>query len=112
VKIRIKRVYEPPTRNDGQRILVDRLWPRGIKKESMPIWIRDVAPSHALRKWYQHEPGKWPEFLRRYHAELDANPDAVRALQREMTGKTVTFLFSTKEPELNNAEALRRYLER
>lgn len=112
MKIHIKRVYEAPSPSDGKRILVDRLWPRGIKKESISYWHRDVAPSNALRKWYQHDAGRWPEFLNRYHAELDANPEAVDALRRELDVGVVTFLFSSREHRLNNAEALRLYLER
>lgn len=111
--IRIKRVYEPATAQDGKRILVDRLWPRGVKKEAIPLWIRDVAPSNELRKWYQHAHEKWPEFVRRYHAELDENPEAMDTLREALRAANVTtFLFSTKELQYNNAEALRLYLKR
>lgn len=114
MKLRIKRVYEEPEKSDGRRILVDRLWPRGLKKEDahLDAWVKEVAPSNDLRKWYGHDPEKWPEFERRYFAELDANPEAVEALRAELHGRTVTFLFSSKETELNNAAALVEYLER
>jgi uncharacterized protein YeaO (DUF488 family) len=92
---------------------VDRLWPRGLSKETAKVdaWFRDIAPSTALRRWYGHDPEKWPEFKRRYFAELDANADAVRELRKLLRG-TVTFLFSSRETRLNNAEALREYLSR
>lgn len=112
MKIGIKRVYEPAAAEDGKRILVDRLWPRGIRRDRIAAWCRDAAPSNALRTWYQHQPDRWPEFIRRYHAELDGNPDAVAALRKEMDSEVVTLLFSSREQQLNNAEALRLYLER
>jgi len=112
--IRLKRVYEPAERKDGRRILVDRLWPRGLAKEKAAIdyWARDVAPSAELRRWYGHEPDKWPEFRRRYAAELEANPGAVRTLLDQMKTGTVTFVFAAKEPEHNNATALLEYLRK
>ncbi len=96
------------------RILVDRLWPRGISKDKGQIdhWIKDVAPSNELRKWYGHEPSKWTEFRKRYFAELDANRDAVDVLRAAMGKKRTTFLFSSRECELNNAVALRDYLKK
>jgi len=113
MRLRTKRVYEKPAAADGRRILVDRLWPRGLSKETAKVdaWFRDIAPSTALRRWYGHDPEKWPEFKRRYFAELDANADAVRELRKLLRG-TVTFLFSSRETRLNNAEALREYLSR
>ncbi len=112
MRIRIKRIYDEATQADGTRILVDRLWPRGIKKEAARIvfWAKDVAPSNELRRWYNHEPPKWSEFKNRYFAELDANPQGVAALRAHLS-EEVTFLFSSKELKLNNAEALREYLE-
>ncbi|MGD8643192.1 MAG: DUF488 family protein [Chromatiales bacterium] len=112
VHIRTKRIYEAPEPADGTRILVDRLWPRGISKATADIdyWARDVAPSDVLRRWYSHEPTKWDEFRGRYFAELDANPDGIAALRERLEG-TVTFVFSSKETELNNAAALKAYLE-
>lgn len=110
--IRIKRIYETAQPSDGTRILVDRLWPRGISKATADIayWARDIAPSDALRRWYGHESAKWDEFRARYFAELDANPDGIAAL-RERLEVSVTLVFSSKETELNNAAALKAYLE-
>jgi uncharacterized protein YeaO (DUF488 family) len=110
--IRIKRIYEAAEPTDGTRILVDRLWPRGISKATADIayWARDIAPSDALRRWYGHESAKWHEFRARYFAELDANPDGIAALRERLEG-TVTFVFSSKETELSNAAALKAYLE-
>ena len=111
--IRIKRVYDPRDAGDGRRILVDRLWPRGLSKEDARLyyWAREIAPSDALRQWYGHDPGKWEEFKSRYFAELDANPDGFAELLRQMGEGAVTFLFSSKEPRLNNAFALAEYIE-
>ncbi len=110
----VKRVYEPPDSGDGVRILVDRLWPRGISKERARIdhWLKEVAPSNELRKWYQHDHDKWPEFKARYFAELDGNPEAVAKLRAVLPRGRATFLFSSKEAELNNAQSLREYLDR
>jgi uncharacterized protein YeaO (DUF488 family) len=112
-EIRIKRVYEPSAPSDGRRILVDRLWPRGVTKADADVdyWARHAAPSDNLRKWYRHDPAKWSDFRDRYFAELDANPEAVAELSAELSGGTVTFLFATRETELNNATALREYFE-
>ena len=111
--IRIKRVYDPRNAADGRRILVDRLWPRGLSKEDARLffWAREVAPSDALRRWYGHDSDKWPEFKSRYFAELDANPDGFAELRRQMGEGAVTFLFSSKETRLNNAVALKEYVE-
>jgi uncharacterized protein YeaO (DUF488 family) len=111
--IRIKRVYDPRDAGDGRRILIDRLWPRGLSKEDAKIyyWAREIAPSDALRQWYGHHPDKWMEFKSRYFAELDANRDGFAELRRQMGEGAVTFLFSSKEPRLNNAFALKEYVE-
>ena len=116
--LRTRRVYEPPSDSDGHRILIDRLWPRGVSKEKAAIdyWARDIAPSNELRQWYQHDPAKWDEFRRRYFAELDANPDGVAALRVEIAaadadGAAVTLVFGSREERLNNAGALCAYLE-
>ena len=111
--IRIKRVYDDPEEADGYRILVDRLWARGVSKERAQIdyWAKDIAPSTELRHWYRHDPDRWPEFKRRYFAELGANPEAIEALLKQMPGGTVTFLFSSKEQRLNNAHALKEYID-
>jgi uncharacterized protein YeaO (DUF488 family) len=113
VKIRTKRVYDPPATTDGRRILIDRLWARGLSKAHAKVdyWAKPVAPSTALRKWYGHDPDKWKEFRRRYFAELDANPEGVAELRANLGRGTVTLLFSSKEARLNNASALREYLE-
>jgi uncharacterized protein YeaO (DUF488 family) len=111
--IETKRIYDQSEGSDGRRILIDRLWPRGISKDAARIdyWAKAIAPSNELRKWYQHDAAKWEEFRRRYFAELDANPDGVGELRAQLGGGTVTLLFSSKETELNNATALREYLE-
>ena len=112
--IHTKRIYEPPDPADGLRILVHRLWPRGLSREAVRVdhWLRAIAPSDELRRWYRHDAGKWPEFQRRFFEELDANPDAVAEL-RELLAEhpTVTFVFSSRETELNNASALKEYIE-
>ena len=112
MKLRIKRVYDDPAKSDGQRILVDRLWPRGVSKENAKIdfWAKETSPSNELRRWYQHDPEKWPEFRRRYFKELTQNPDAVAELRANLGSGTVTLIFSSKETRLNNARALVEYL--
>ncbi len=112
--IRIKRVYEPPAPEDGKRFLVDRLWPRGKKKEELRIehWLKDIAPSDELRAWYGHAPEKWDEFRRRYFAELDLNPEVWQPLVDVARREDITLLFSSRESELNNARALKEYLEK
>ena len=111
--IRIKRVYEEPEEADGRRVLVDRLWARGLSKENARVdsWIKEIAPSTELRRWYGHDPNKWPEFKFRYSAELDANRDKVEELLAQVQAGTVTFLYSSKEERLNNAVALKEYIE-
>jgi uncharacterized protein YeaO (DUF488 family) len=113
--VRVKRVYLKPEKSDGCRILVDRLWPRGLSKQKAKVdhWLRDIAPSTRLRKWYGHDPQRWVEFQRRYRTELKDEKDAVQGLKALLKRhKTVTLLFSSKEAELNNAAALKRYLRR
>lgn len=111
-KVQVKRVYDAPEESDGRRILVDRLWPRGLTKEkaAIDVWLKEVSPSNELRKWYGHDPEKWDEFRRRFGAELDANPEAVAELRAELKKGRATLLFSSKETEINNAMALREYL--
>lgn len=113
MRVRTKRIYEPPAAADGRRILVDRLWPRGLTKTAARIeyWAREIAPSIQLRRWYGHDPAKWKEFRRRYFAELDANATGLADLRRHLGKATVTLLYSSKEERLNNATALREYLE-
>ena len=111
--IHVKRVYEEPADSDGVRILVDRLWPRGLSKASARIdyWAKAISPSTELRRWYGHDPAKWPEFKARYSAELDAAPQGVEDLLEYVRAGEVTFVFSSKELELNNAWALKEYVE-
>ena len=113
MRIHTKRVYEEPARSDGRRILIDRLWPRGLSKEraAVAFWARVVAPSNELRRWYGHDPEKWGEFRRRYFAELDANPEGLAELRAALGRGPVTLVFGSKEAELNNATALREYLQ-
>jgi uncharacterized protein YeaO (DUF488 family) len=112
MQLRLKRVYDPPAKADGQRILVDRVWPRGVKKAdaALDLWLKEVAPSTALRKWFNHDPEKWPEFQRRYRAELDRNPDQLRPLV-DAKGR-VTLLYGARDHEHNNAVVLKAYLEK
>lgn len=112
--IKLKWVYEPAEAADGKRILVDRLWPRGMTKERLGIvyWAKNVSPSNELRKWYGHDPDKWEEFRARYERELDENAAAVQELRTHLGSGIVTFLYSSKEHRINNAVALRDYLRR
>src|SRR5436305_448575 len=105
----VKRVYKAPEPGDGTRFLVERLWPRGVKKETlrmMDAWLRDVAPSNALRRWFGHEPAKWKEFRRRYSAELDAKLESLQPILEAMRQGDVTLLYSAHDKEHNNAVAL------
>jgi uncharacterized protein YeaO (DUF488 family) len=113
LSIRLKRAYEEAEAADGFRVLVDRLWPRGISKEKARIglWLKEVAPSDELRKWYHHEPDQWDEFEEKYFQELDASPEAVDLLWHKIEEqKKVTFVYSAKNEERNNAVALKEYL--
>jgi uncharacterized protein YeaO (DUF488 family) len=111
-KIHIKRIYEPPAASDGTRILVDRLWPRGVAREEARVdaWIKDAAPSDALRRWYAHDPAKWPEFRARYIAELKQNPAVVELQDMATKSKTITLLFAAKDNLRNNATVLQEFL--
>lgn len=112
--LKIKRVYEDAKRSDGTRFLVERLWPRGIKKEDlkMKAWLKDVAPSPDLRKWFAHDPDKWTEFQRRYRAELKANPDAWKPIREAAERGDVTLLYSARDTEHNSALLLKSFLEK
>lgn len=112
--IRLKRVYEPAGESDGERFLVERLWPRGVKKANLKIngWLKDAAPSSALRKWYRHDPKKWPEFRRRYFAELHAHSRAWRPLLAAARRGRVTFVYAAHDVEHNGAVALKAFLDR
>lgn len=114
MKIHLKRAYEPAAKSDGLRLLVERLWPRGLTKEAAAIdqWVKEVSPSPALRQWYAHDPAKWPEFQRRYRAELDANKDGVAGLRALVAKGVVTFVYAAKDEERNSAAALKAYLEK
>ena len=110
--VRLKRVYEKPARADGFRVLVDRLWPRGLKKEAahLDVWLRDVAPSTELRKWYGHEPAKWPEFRRRYRAELRAHSAALDDLRMRAAHEPVTLLYAGRDSDISHAVVLKELL--
>ena len=113
MQIWLKRAYEKPGRQDGTRVLVDRLWPRGVSKEEAKIdaWLKEIAPSDELRKWYGHDPDRWEEFKRRYYCELNARRNEAVAKLLEMAWKgRVTFVFGAKNERLNNAEALKEYV--
>ncbi len=111
--IALKRVYEPAGAEDGVRLLVERLWPRGMRKDAlkMDAWMKDVAPSTDLRRWFGHEPARWGEFCQRYAAELEARPDSWAPIVQAHRAGTVTLLYSSHDVEHNNAVALKAYLE-
>ncbi len=112
--IKLKRAYDPPARGDGARYLVERLWPRGITKERAALegWLKEIAPSAGLRSWYHHDVALWPEFRRRYEAELAANPEALDPLREAVHRGTVTLVFGAKDPGHCSALVLKEYLER
>jgi uncharacterized protein YeaO (DUF488 family) len=114
MNIKVKRIYDKPSKEDGLRILVDRLWPRGVSKKdaSIDIWIKDIAPSNELRKWFNHDPGKWKEFKVRYFSELDKKSEMVNEILDRAKKDTLTLVFSAKEEKYNNAGALKEFLER
>ena len=111
--IKLKRVYDKRSSTDGVRYLVERLWPRGMKKTSLHLddWLKDAAPSTELRKWFSHDPEKWKEFRRRYFAELDRAPEAWEPILQAARKGTVTLLYSSHDTEHNNAVALKEYIE-
>ncbi|HMO49290.1 MAG TPA: DUF488 family protein [Rubrivivax sp.] len=110
--IRIKRAYEPAAPEDGERILIDRLWPRGVKKEVLALaaWDKELSPSTELRHWYGHEPARWDEFRRRYAAELRAHAAQFEALRERARRGVVTLVFSAHDQALSNAAAMREFL--
>jgi uncharacterized protein YeaO (DUF488 family) len=112
--IQVKRAYETPTRSDGYRVLVDRVWPRGVKKQQLEldIWLKQLAPSTPLRKWFGHDPAKWTEFKRRYFRELAEHDEDIRELRKKAKKGRVTLVFAAKDTEFNNAVALRHYLRK
>lgn len=109
----LKRVYDPPDIHDGKRFLVERLWPRGMKKENLQMdgWLKDVAPSAALRQWFGHDPARWESFKHRYAAELEEKPDIWKPLVSAAHNGTVTLLYSAHDQEHNNALALKIFLD-
>jgi uncharacterized protein YeaO (DUF488 family) len=111
--ITLKRAYDPISRADGTRFLVERLWPRGLSKAKLHLdaWLKDVGPSTALRKWFGHDPEKWDEFRKRYRRELDSRPDAWQPIVSAARRSPVTLVYSSHDTEHNNAVALREYLE-
>ena len=115
LQVKVKRVYDPPAAEDGQRVLIDRLWPRGVKREEahLDAWLRDVAPSDELRRWFGHDPARWEEFQALYRHELEdgAHRAALAQLRERARQGTLTLLFATKDTEHNSALVLRDVLE-
>lgn len=111
--IRIKRIYEPRASTDGYRILVDRVWPRGLSKQKAALdqWLKEIAPSKELRQWFKHDPARWPEFRRRYRKELAGKQEIIEDLRSRAAEGTVTLLYSARDPDRNQAVVLKEYLE-
>lgn len=114
MNITIKRVYEAPEKSDGIRILIDRLWPRGVSKEKakLELWLKDIAPSTKLRKWFGHDPDKWQEFQKKYAEELNQNSEQVEKLQDMLKKGKVTLVFGAKDEQHNDAVVVKEYLEK
>jgi uncharacterized protein YeaO (DUF488 family) len=112
--IKLRRVYDKPKASDRVRILVERLWPRGLSKKNakVDVWLKDIAPSTELRKWFSHDPSKWEEFRARYFKELNKNREAVKKLLDITEGSDVTFVYASREKEYNSAAALKDYIEK
>lgn len=112
MKLRIKRAYEPASPEDGSRFLVDRLWPRGVRKDALALtaWLKDIAPSDALRRWFGHDPARWTEFRRRYRAELKTQRTALQPLREALKRGSVTLVYSAHDEAHNQAVVLREYL--
>ena len=112
--INLKRAYEPASKDDGLRILVERLWPRGVSKPKAKIdlWLKTLAPSTELRQWYGHDPARWPQFRKRYRAELKGQGDLLALLKYVTQEKAVTFVYAASDEERNSAVALKEWLER
>ena len=113
-RLRIRRVYEPAEESDGMRVLVDRLWPRGLTKEraKVDLWLKDVAPGTELRKWFSHDPEKWVEFQKRYRAELRAKGEALGMLKKLAAKGTVTLVYAARDEKHNEAAVLQKILSR
>ena len=114
MELKLKRAYDPPSKDDGCRILVDRLWPRGLRKDQARIecWLKEIAPSTALRKWFGHDPTRWEEFRRRYFAELDGRAPIVEELRERTQQGLVTLVYGARDETHNHAVALQEYLRR
>lgn len=112
-RLSVKRVYDPPAAGDGKRVLVDRVWPRGMRKQdaAIDLWIKEIAPSTGLRQWFGHREDRWDAFCRRYGDELDRNPEPLRRLRDFIGGEAATLLYAARDRERNNAVALLRYLD-
>ncbi|MCP9447342.1 MAG: DUF488 family protein [Nitrospira sp.] len=112
MKVSVKRIYEPSAESDGFRVLVDRLWPRGVSKETahIDLWLREIGPSTALRKWFNHDPARWTEFRRRYHLELKDKSNLLASVVEQARTKPITLLYSAKDERHNQAVALRSFL--
>ena len=112
--IHLKRAYEPPAKSDGLRILVERLWPRGLRKAkaAIELWLKAISPSPELREWYGHDPAKWPQFRKRYWSELKHQEDLLALLAHVVRNETVTFVYAASDQERNSARALKEYLEK
>jgi uncharacterized protein YeaO (DUF488 family) len=110
---RLKRVYEDPAPDDGLRVLVERLWPRGLTKEraAVDLWLKDVAPSPELRKWFNHDPARWDQFQKRYRQELHQKQDAIELLRQKEQEGTVTLVYAARDEEHNGALALKKFLQ-
>jgi len=113
LSLRVKRIYEPPAEEDGLRFLVDRLWPRGMKKQACQLdaWLKELAPSTELRRWFGHDAARWDEFCRRYVAELDQRPDDCQAVVEQARQQPVTLLYAARDPEHHHALVLEHYLQ-
>jgi uncharacterized protein YeaO (DUF488 family) len=114
MKIKIKRVYEQPDKKDGERILVDRLWPRGLTKEKagVDLWLKEIAPSTELRKWFAHDPNKWKRFRGRYETEIRHNDDLIKVLKQKAREGTITLIYGARDEEHNEALVLKQFMER
>ena len=112
--LRTKRVYDPVSSDDGFRVFVERLWPRGISKDkaAIDLWLKEIAPSTELRKWFNHDPAKWNEFKKRYHTEIRSKNGLIRAIIEKLSEENVTLLYASREKEYNAANALLVYLNR
>jgi uncharacterized protein YeaO (DUF488 family) len=113
MEIYVKRAYDKPQKSDGFRVLIDRVWPRGVRKEDLKLdeWLKDLAPTTELRRWFGHDPDKWEEFRSRYFGELDSHPDEIQKLRQQARKGPVTIVFGAREERFNNAVALKEYLE-